>query len=256
MGGNFVTKVNDYLTEEGLFLLKCWARDYALQDVAAKIGIDRNTLRIWGEKYPQIREALAKGREVLDYEVENALLKRALGCRVTESKTILEPGGIGEDGKPVQPTIKRIERTEKEILPDPTSIAIWLNNRKPDQWKRNRDNIQVLDETHSNITVHVVKHSTGKKPDSEEHVEQVSAQEWDAGWNTDTLAQSNDDGWDTPTLSLGNKENTQIAQHTDMRTDSTQTERSVRSTIKAYTSAEEDAWLSEGEEHIDEWQVY
>ena len=42
------------------------------------IGIRRETLYVWKNKYPNISNALKKGKEVVDRLVENALL---ISCR-------------------------------------------------------------------------------------------------------------------------------------------------------------------------------
>ena len=38
----------------------------------------------------------------------------------------------------------------------------WLNNRKPEQWKRNRDMLQTKDED-SKITVNIIRHGKEDK---------------------------------------------------------------------------------------------
>ena len=48
-------------------------------------------------------------------------------------------------------------KTEKEIAPNPTAIMCWLNNRKPDQWKRNRDNVLTTEDKDNNITINIIK---------------------------------------------------------------------------------------------------
>ena len=55
----------------------------------------------------------------------------------------------------------RVEKTEKEIPPNPTAIMCWLNNRKPEQWKRNRDILQTKDEDNK-ITVNIIRHGSDK----------------------------------------------------------------------------------------------
>ena len=65
----------DWLEEDNLMLLECWARDgYTFQDIANRIGISLSTLRAWRAQYSDIDNALKKGREIIDYKVENALL--------------------------------------------------------------------------------------------------------------------------------------------------------------------------------------
>ena len=79
----------EWLKEEKLILLQGWARDGLKEkDIAAKIGIRDTTFCDWKAKYPEFNEALKKGREVCDYEVENALHKRAIGYYVKVMKPI------------------------------------------------------------------------------------------------------------------------------------------------------------------------
>ena len=159
MGAKNSSTVDKWLTEDGLLLLQCWARDFSLGDIAAKIGIAPKTLVEWRKKYPEIDKAISEGKEVVDYKVENALLKVALGYTTTETKTIISPPDKNGNRR------IRVEKTEKEIAPNPTAIMCWLNNRKPEQWKRNRDILQTKDEDNK-ITVNIIRH--GSNNDDEE----------------------------------------------------------------------------------------
>lgn len=101
----------EWLEEDNLMLLECWARDgYTFQDIANKIGIAVSTLRTWRAQYPEFDEALKRGREIIDYKVENALLKSALGYKTKEIRvtTTMRYGKVVE-------TIK--EATDKEQAP-------------------------------------------------------------------------------------------------------------------------------------------
>ena len=72
-------KINEWLEKDKLILLEGWARDGLTDEQIAKnIGINRTTLYDWKKKEVNIADALKKGKEVIDFEVENALLKRAL----------------------------------------------------------------------------------------------------------------------------------------------------------------------------------
>lgn len=158
MGAKNSSTVDKWLTKDGLLLLQCWARDFSLGDIANKIGISSKTLIDWRKKYPEIDKAISEGKEVVDYKVENALLKVALGYTTTETKTVISPPDKNGNRK------IRVEKTEKEIVPNPTAIMCWLNNRKPEQWKRNRDILQTKDEDNK-ITVNIIRH--GNKDDEE-----------------------------------------------------------------------------------------
>ena len=50
----------------------------------------------------------------------------------------------------------------------------WLNNRKPDNWKRNRDQFKTEDKENSNITVNIIR-KDAQNDDNEEW--EVNAQE-------------------------------------------------------------------------------
>ncbi|MDK9899831.1 transposase, partial [Klebsiella pneumoniae] len=77
-------KYLEWLTKEGLLKIEGWARDGLTDEqIAEKIGIQRQTLYDWKKKYSDISYALKKGKEVIDRQVENALLKRALGYEYT-----------------------------------------------------------------------------------------------------------------------------------------------------------------------------
>ena len=92
-------KYEKWLKEENLLLLEGWARDGLTDEQIAKnIGITVSTFYEWKKKYSEISEPLKKGKEVVDYEVENALLSSALGGNTTAQ-------------------------------------IFWLKNRRPDKWR-------------------------------------------------------------------------------------------------------------------------
>lgn len=78
-------KYQEWLTNEGLIKIEGWARDgLADEQIATNIGINPATIYEWKKKYPEISEALKKGKEVVDRQVENALFKRAVGFETVE----------------------------------------------------------------------------------------------------------------------------------------------------------------------------
>lgn len=92
-------KYQYWLTSEGLTLLEGWARDGLTEEqISHNMDISRSTLKDWKLKYPAISATLKKGKEVVDYRVENALLSAAL-----EGNT--------------------------------TAQIFWLKNRRPDKWR-------------------------------------------------------------------------------------------------------------------------
>lgn len=92
-------KYEYWLTKEGLTLLGGWARDGLTdEEIAHKMKINRTTLYDWIKKYTDISDTLKKGKEIVDYDVENSLLKEALKGNVT-------------------------------------ACIYWLKNRRPDKWR-------------------------------------------------------------------------------------------------------------------------
>src|SRR5699024_2335084 len=96
--------------------------------VAHNIGIAVGTLYEWKKRYPEFDEALKRGKVVVDREVENALLKRALGFEYEETETIVEDDGHGNSKR-------KVRRIQKKAVPDTTAAIFWLKNRKPAEWR-------------------------------------------------------------------------------------------------------------------------
>lgn len=94
-----MSKIKDWLEPDKLVLLEGWARDgLTNEQIANNIGINVKTLYEWKNKESNISNALKKGKEIVDFEVENALLKSALQGNVTAQ-------------------------------------IFWLKNRKKEQWR-------------------------------------------------------------------------------------------------------------------------
>ena len=65
--------------------IEAWKRDGLTDEQIFKnLGISRDTFYKYKEKYSDFSDALKKGKEVADIEVENALFKRAIGYRYKE----------------------------------------------------------------------------------------------------------------------------------------------------------------------------
>lgn len=102
-------KYEYWRTADGLILLEGWARDGLTDEqIAEKMRIGMTTYYRWQTNYREIREALKKGKEVVDYEVENALLEECKSGNVTAQ-------------------------------------IFWLKNRRPDKWRDKPDAVIVAD---------------------------------------------------------------------------------------------------------------
>ena len=130
-------KYQKWLEPENLILLEGWARDGLTDEQIAKnMGISYSTLKDWKNKYPAISATLKKGKEVVDTEVENALLQKALGMTKTVQKPIKLKEVKYDNGKRVSEK-EHIEYAEEEVFipPDTTAQIFWLKNRRPDKWR-------------------------------------------------------------------------------------------------------------------------
>ena len=123
-----MAKINDWLENDKLILLEGWARDGLTDEQIAKnIGIATSTFYEWKKKELEFSEALKKGKEVIDFEVENALLKRALGYEYEEET--YENGIL-------------TKKVKKQVAPDTTAQIFWLKNRQVKKW---RDKVEIAD---------------------------------------------------------------------------------------------------------------
>lgn len=155
--------------ESRLFEVECWARDGLIDEqIANNLGVAYSTFREYLKKYSALSAALKRGKEVIDFEVENAMLKRALGYeyserkyaqvemseeehyalkRVTVNRFKMEnPEATHEEIKLVELQVSKyksvlVEEKIKDVAPDTTAQIFWLKNRKPDKW-RDKQNIE------------------------------------------------------------------------------------------------------------------
>lgn len=154
----------EWHSKEKLEKLEGWARDGLTDEqIAKKIGCHISTLYDWKDKYSDISEALKKGKEIVDVEVENALLKKAMGTTtkttqyrmvkvdddVLKAKRIkyMNAYKLDHPDKTKQeimiaaalaiPTYERIPivETVQEVPPDTSAAIFWLKNRLPEKYR-------------------------------------------------------------------------------------------------------------------------
>ena len=165
----------NWLEEDNLMLLECWSRDgYTFRDIANRIGISDSTLKVWRKNYPEIDEALKKGREVIDYKVENALLKSALGYKTKETKitTIMRYGKVVET---------QSETVEKVMAPNVSACQCWLYNRLPKKWKNMNSRVNFLEEMNEDTSIQVTvtrASKGGNNSTTTEGSEDADDEEW------------------------------------------------------------------------------
>ena len=124
-----MAKYTEWITEEGLLKIEGWARD-GLTDkqIAENMGVAYSTFRDWIKRFPALSAPLKRGKEVIDRQVENALLKRALGYEYVETTKELTDLGL---------TVTK--QVTKQVAPDTTAQIFWLKNRKPKEWRDKKE---------------------------------------------------------------------------------------------------------------------
>ncbi len=130
-------KYEYWLTPDGLLLLEGWARNGLTDEqIAHNMNISVKTLYRWKEQYCPICQSLKKNKEIVDTEVENALLQKALGIKETVKKPIKVKEVTYKDGKRMSEK-EHIEYADEQVFipPDTTAQIFWLKNRCPDKWR-------------------------------------------------------------------------------------------------------------------------
>lgn len=119
-------KYQDWLTDDGLLQIEGWARrGLTIEQIAGNIGVSRSTFNEWRRKYAAISDALKKGQRPVNVELENALIKKALGYTDVDSVVTEERIIAGK----VVPITKK---TVKTYPPDTGALIFALKNRLPE----------------------------------------------------------------------------------------------------------------------------
>lgn len=120
-----VLRPEDWLEPDMLLLIEGWAREGLFdKDIAKKMNVSEATLNNYKKKFPEVKEALRKGKELVDFEIENALYKRAIGYTIVITEQKIDKNGSIYD-------LKR----DLHIPGDVTAQIFWLKNRKKAQWR-------------------------------------------------------------------------------------------------------------------------
>ena len=144
------------MSDDGLTMLEGLAREGLTDElICKKIGIGVRTFYEWMERFPQIAQAIKKGKAPVDVQVENALLKRALGYTEEETTTeiIEQPDGRKR---------KQIRKVLRVFPPDTTAQIFWLKNRKPEKW---RDRIEQVQQVENELLQSLLELERGSRRD-------------------------------------------------------------------------------------------
>ena len=94
--------------------------------IAKALGISTRVFYEYQKRFPQFRHALARGRQPINFEMENLLLKKARGFELTDRYIETD-----ENGNPVKQKVWR-----RQIPPETGAILEWLSHKMPEVWGR------------------------------------------------------------------------------------------------------------------------
>lgn len=92
------------------------------------MGIGESTLYTWQSKHKEIKEAIKKNKEIIDYEVENTALKIALGY----SQELVDKKYDVVGGKK---KLVEIKTRTVYYAPNVAMLIFWMKNRMGDKWR-------------------------------------------------------------------------------------------------------------------------
>lgn len=153
-------------------LISEWCRTMTEQQIAEKLGIGYSTFNQYKVDYPEVKEAIKKGKQNLVAELRSSLIKKANGYDYVETKETVErvkwpddiyAAMIDAGFTPQQIGEARLVKTEiahKHISPDVAALNLALKNYDKDNWANDPQTLEL------------------KKKELELKERQVEANEW------------------------------------------------------------------------------
>jgi len=120
----YTTRLAGWLARDGL----------TNEEICREMGISTSTLHEWCKKYPQLASAIKKGKDYVDREVEDSLLRRALGYEYEKEELEVTTTDTVKGDR----VFSKRKTTTMHVPPDVVAIIYWLGNRKPAVWKNRR----------------------------------------------------------------------------------------------------------------------
>jgi hypothetical protein len=178
--GTYILSYNNDNVYVNLYIgSKINTQDFTLNQTERKIIFDskgaNKKLHLIIPEYAENFELLINGKAI-DYKVENALLKSALGYKTKEVKvtTTMRHGKVVE-------TIKEV--TDKEQAPNVSAIQCWLYNRLPQKWKNMNSRSNILEDMDEDTSIHVTVTRASKQNTQSQNSSEIDDN--DTEWQED-----------------------------------------------------------------------
>lgn len=107
------------------------------KEIAEKLGVSDVTFWQWRKAYPQIANAVKVGNEPSNERLRSAIMQRATGYDVEESKTVENIAIVtNADGSTEEVVISKVVTTIKKHIPaEPRMLQLMIHNRLSDEFK-------------------------------------------------------------------------------------------------------------------------
>ena len=126
----YETHVKPYLED-----IAQWYEELDEKQIAEKLGVAVSSFENYKNKYPELKEALKKGKQNLVGELKASLRKKAKGYTYEETKTSIRD----ENGKKVQ----TVEKYKRYAHPDTGAIHLLLKNLDPEWTNDDKTTIEL-----------------------------------------------------------------------------------------------------------------
>lgn len=128
-------KYQEWLTKDGLILLKKWARDGCTdKEIADNMGISRETFYKWKANYTDISDALKKTKNIVNAELEETTIKNA---QEHEYEEVIITKRLNKDTGEME--VVEEKRIKKVMPSNPLLLMFLMKNRMPEQYKDKQD---------------------------------------------------------------------------------------------------------------------
>lgn len=147
---NYYTYVQPYLP---MIMEMC--RTHTEQQIAEKLGVGYSTFKEYKKQFPDLGDAIKKGRQNLVAELRSSLIKKAHGYEYTETKETTERVKWPEEMyeallqagfSPKQIGESRLVKTEvhhKQMAPDVAAINLALKNYDKENWANDPQSLEL-----------------------------------------------------------------------------------------------------------------
>lgn len=103
--------------------IKKWCQTMTEKQIARRLGVAYSSWCLYKNDYPELSEAIKKGRQNLVTDLKSTLIEKAKGFQYTEKKVIKQDG-----------VVVREEIYTKSSLPDVAAINLLLKNYDAENW--------------------------------------------------------------------------------------------------------------------------